>query len=99
MTKGFYGANIKMSQMCDRLKKGSDILNINGVKSLEKKMFDKDISVVELAKRIGVDKSTVYRKLQNNGENFTVGEANKIVEVLELSKDEAISIFFSHTVA
>lgn len=62
-------------------------------------MLDKDISIVELASRIGVNKSTIYRKFQNNGENFTIAEANKIVEVLELSKEEAISIFFSHIVA
>ena len=72
---------------------------MQNIEMLKKKMTDKSISIHELAEKLNVDASTIYRKLQKNGENFTIGEANLIVEVLELSEKEAMSIFFSSFVA
>ena len=46
-----------------------------------------------MAREIGVDPSTFYRKLKAEGINFTVGQMHKIVEVLHLSREEAASIF------
>lgn len=60
---------------------------------LRGKMAEKHISKEELAERIGVDTSTFYRKMKCEGTKFTVGQMHKIVDVLQLSKDEAISIF------
>ncbi len=62
-------------------------------------MSKKSVSVNELAKKINIDASTIYRKLQSDGEKFTIGEANQIVEALELSETEAMSIFFASFVA
>ena len=47
----------------------------------------------ELAKKIGVDSSTISRKLASDGLKFTVGEVHEIAEVLELSASECKDIF------
>ena len=48
----------------------------------------------ELAKKIGVDSSTISRKLASDGLKFTVGEVHEIAEVLELSASECKDFFF-----
>lgn len=60
---------------------------------LRGKMAEKRISQEELARKIGIDSSTFYRKMKSKGTNFTVGQMHKIVEVLNLSNEEAASIF------
>lgn len=62
---------------------------------LRGKLAEKDISLEELAKRMNVDKSTLYRRLSREGETFTVKEANIIVSELQLTKEESIAIFFA----
>ncbi len=63
------------------------------VAKLKGKMVERSINAETLAEKIGIDRSTMYRKL-NAGERFTVGEAQNIKDVLELTGDEARSIFF-----
>ena len=63
------------------------------MEALRNKMNANQISVEEMAKKIGVDTSTFYRKLKTEGVSFTVGQMHKIAEVLQLSHDEAASIF------
>lgn len=58
----------------------------------------KGTNVDEVAKRMGIDKSTLYRRIAD-GSTFTIGEVGKITEILQLSPTEAISIFFSQEVA
>lgn len=48
----------------------------------------------DLAKIIDKDRATIYRRFTNKGDNFTVEEAQKIKEALDLTDEEAISIFF-----
>lgn len=60
---------------------------------LKEKMRTKNVSIDELAKALNIDVSTFYRKLKSNGENFTVGQIHKIVEVLNLSNSDASAIF------
>ena len=48
----------------------------------------------DLAKIIDKDRATIYRRFANKGDNFTVEEVQKIKEALELTDEEAISIFF-----
>lgn len=69
------------------------------VLKLRGKMVEKEVNVAELAKRIGVDTSTLYRKLNAAEESFTIKEANLITKELDLSKEEAVEIFFAHDVA
>ena len=66
-------------------------MNINKLKG---KIVEKDMSVETLAARIGINKSSLYRKL-NNYEKITIGEAVKMKEALEMNDAEAYEIFLS----
>ena len=63
------------------------------VQKLKHKMAEKGLNVEILATIIGVDRSTMYRKL-NEGGKITVSDALKIKSALELTCDEATDIFF-----
>jgi conserved domain protein len=78
-----------------RQKKGEYMVNVSKLKG---KIVERNTTQEELATTIGIDKSTFYRKMKQNG-NFSIKEVNLIVSALNLSKDEAMSIFFSETVA
>lgn len=60
---------------------------------LRGKMAERRVTREEMARLIGVDASTFYRKMKSEGTSFTVGEMHKIVEVLNLTPDEASAIF------
>ena len=72
------------------------MVNINKLKG---KIVENGLTVGELAKEIGLDKSTLYRRLNNDGETFTIREANLICSVLGLTGKEATEIFFSNYIA
>ena len=59
---------------------------------LKGKIVEKGWNVEMLAERIGVERSSLYRKL-NNFEKITIGEAKKITVALELTNEEASYIF------
>lgn len=66
-------------------------MNVN---KLRGKIVENGISVEVLADRIGVDRSSLYRKL-NNWEKITIGEAVRMKKELMLSDVEACEIFLS----
>lgn len=66
-------------------------VNVNKLKG---KIVEKGMNVETVAERIGVDRSSLYRKL-NNFEKITIGDARKLKDVLELSDEEASAIFFA----
>lgn len=66
-------------------------MNIN---KLRGKIVEKGMNVPELAAKIGVDRSSMYRKL-NNFEKITIGEAIKIKDALGLDDGDACDIFLS----
>lgn len=70
--------------------------NMNLLKS---KIVENGLSVEKIVESIGINKSTFYRKLANEGENFTVEEVYKIASALNLSAREVNSIFFNIDVA
>ncbi len=63
------------------------------VLKLRGKIVEKGINVEALANSINIDRATLYRKL-NDGERFTIGEALRIKDALELTAEEACAIFF-----
>lgn len=69
------------------------------VKMLKGKMVEKDLTVEKLSDNIGVNKSTLYRKLNAGGDVLTIREVNLIVSVLGLTDAEANAIFFAKSVA
>ena len=72
------------------------MVNVNKLKG---KIVECGLSVQELADKIGVDKATLYRKLNANGETFLIKEADAISKVLGLTGEEVNAIFFSQYVA
>ena len=66
-------------------------MNLN---KLRGKIVERGMNIEQLAIAIGVDRSSMYRKL-NAFERITIGEATKITKVLSLTSDEAVEIFLS----
>lgn len=66
---------------------------------LKKNIEQAGISLEELAQKIGMNRSTMYRKLKCGGIKFTAEEILKMVEAIHISKEEAAAIFFAETVA
>lgn len=69
-------------------------MNVN---KLRGKIVEKGLSIKELAERIGVDRTTMYRKMKE--ESFTVREAVLISKELSLTSEEVMAIFFNNYVA
>lgn len=61
---------------------------------LKAKMVENGMNADQLADVIGVDRSSMYRKM-NNFEKITIGEAKLIKAALAMSDEEAIHIFLS----
>ncbi len=64
------------------------------VAKLKGKIIERRMNVEGLAIKIGVDRSSLYRKL-NNAEKITIGEASKMKDVLEMTDAEAYEIFLA----
>lgn len=71
-------------------------MNVNKLKG---KIVENGLNVSQLAVSIGVDRTTLYRKLTLNGETLTISEAEKIAKVLKLSMEDVNAIFFADFVA
>ncbi len=59
---------------------------------LEKKMEEKDVSRAKMISELGIDESTWYRK-RKKPQSLTIGAAEIIIKVLDLSEKEADDIF------
>ncbi|URZ15781.1 helix-turn-helix domain-containing protein [Clostridium felsineum] len=70
--------------------------NINKLKG---KIVEKGLNIEELAYALEINKSTLYRKLKNNGESISIKEANVIISKLNLTIEEVNAIFFDQFVA
>ncbi len=66
-------------------------MNINKLKG---KIVENGLNVEKLADMIGIDRSSLYRKL-NNAEKITIGEAVKMKDALCLDEVEAYEIFLA----
>jgi DNA-binding phage protein len=73
-----------------RLNKG-DYMNIPKLKG---KIVENSLSIEKIAKTMGINKSTLYRKLKNNGSDLMIKEVYQIVEILHLTTEDANEIFF-----
>ena len=65
-------------------------MNINRLKG---KMVEGGMNVERVAEEIGMDKASLYRRL-NDFEKFTIGDLIKMKGVLNLDDREAYEIFF-----
>jgi predicted transcriptional regulator len=66
-------------------------MNLNKLKA---KIVEKGMNVETLAENIGVDRSSMYRKL-NNFDKISIGEAKRIKAALDLTNEEASVIFLA----
>jgi DNA-binding XRE family transcriptional regulator len=71
--------------------------NTIDIGKLKGKIVEKGFNQSKLAIEIGLNRSTMHRKI-NSGE-FTVEEANKIRNTLQLTNEELMEIFFNQTVS
>ena len=69
------------------------------LKKLRGLILEKGYTTNDIAIKMGVNRATFYRKMNNGGKGFLIYEAQIIVEYLELTKEEAIMIFFADYVA
>lgn len=67
-------------------------MNMN---KLRGKMAEAGMSVSDLAIKIGVTPSTLYRKMSNGGDTILIKDANAITNALSLTAEDAMVIFFS----
>lgn len=65
-------------------------MNVNKLKA---KLVENGLNVETLAKKLGLNPQTVYKKLNNDG--FKMSEARKMGEILNLSSTELCEIFFA----
>lgn len=62
------------------------------IQKLKAKIVERGMNVETLGKKIGVERSSMYRKL-NKSEKITIGEARAIKDALGLTAAEATEIF------
>ena len=72
--------------------------NVN-VNKLRGKIVENGLNMSTLAIKLEIDRSTLYRKVNSEGDKLTIKEANEIVEILNLDYQEAMAIFFGSLVA
>lgn len=72
------------------------MVNIN---KLRGKIIENGLSVKDLADKLEMDRSTLYRKMNSEGDTMTISDAERISKILNLSLEEVNSIFFRDFVA
>lgn len=72
---------------------------VTNIKKLRGAMVEHELNVEKAARLLDIDKSTLYRKLAENGDTFTVREARELISAMKLSATDAIAIFFADDVA
>lgn len=65
------------------------------IAKLRGQMVARGMTQEQLAKEIGVNPSTLSRKMRLSGIYFTIGEVHKMVDVLEIQPREAANIFLA----
>lgn len=59
------------------------------------RIISQGLSVSKVSEMLGINKSTMYKKLKDDGETFTIKEVRKLSEILKLSLDDVNRIFFN----
>lgn len=66
---------------------------MNGTE-LKVKLMRLNMSVEDLANRMSINKVTLYRKIKGDTQ-FDLKEVKEVVQILNLSESEMLSIFFN----
>jgi transcriptional regulator with XRE-family HTH domain len=62
---------------------------------LRAELVRKELSVEDVAKQMGIDKASLYRKLKGDSEFLRI-EIEKLVNILQLSGEDVLRIFFTN---
>lgn len=68
-------------------------------KEFEKKLIDKDLNRKKLAEKIDINVNTLRLKLDDTDYEFKISEAEKICNILGLTNEEMLLIFFNKKLA
>ena len=60
---------------------------------LKGKIAEKSMTQEDVASKIGINSSTFSRKMKSDGLSFTVGQIHRLVELLDMTPQEAVQIF------
>lgn len=66
------------------------------IPKLKGKLVENELTIAQISERIGVDKSTIYRKINSGGDNFTIGEVQMLARELKLNLCDINAIFFAN---
>lgn len=66
---------------------------------LRGKIVERRMNVETVAAAVGINPSTLYRRINGGGGAFTIDEADKIASLLNLTAEELNHIFFAQYVA
>lgn len=75
------------------------VKNMVNVNKLKGKIVECGYTLEKLSEIMGINRSTLYRKMADEGKDFTIREVDSIAHALNLSYDEVNAIFFSQFVA
>jgi len=67
------------------------MVNINKLKA---KMVKNGESVDDLVVKLSISRPTMYRRLKADSDSFTVRDINQLMNVLNLTVDEMLEIFY-----
>lgn len=62
---------------------------------LKAKIRERAMTQAQVAAAIGMDESTLSRKLKTDGLSFSIGEMHKLAALLQLTAEEATRIFLA----
>lgn len=66
---------------------------------LKGKIVEKGFTIGTLADKIGINRASLYRKMDNSNGTMLIKDADAIASALNLTRDEVNDIFFSQYVA
>lgn len=69
------------------------------VEKLKSRIGECGMNIRDLSEKLGINKSTLYRKLNYCDNTFTIKEAELIATELKLSLEDMNDIFFSNYIA
>lgn len=64
------------------------------IERLKKALRSRDITIEQASEYIGVNPATFYRRISGDGKKFTVTEAGKLAELLNMDAKTMHGIFF-----
>lgn len=66
---------------------------------LKGKFVAKGLSLADVAQAIDISMATMYRRMAAGGDEFTVGQAQRMAKLLDMTAGEINEIFFAQKVA